>query len=745
MRFFLLILFFASWAWSDHLLTIDLFEKGTRLPLKEVTVYVLPDKLKGETDQSGRVRFDHVITDDSQVVISVAGYYRLEQAVDLKTQKMIELYLEKENYNSFETVVVDAKNKKDISRKTLTQKEFLSMPGANGDPLKAIQNLPGVNRPSGFSSQVIIQGSAPKDTVYEFEGHRIPIVFHFAGLSSVVMPEALEQVDYYSAGYDSERSRALGGVISLQSRLPEVKERSMRGLFYMDNLSAGGLFESRLDDDSSFLVSGRYSYIGQFLKKAAKNNESLNLTVAPEFQDITSIYQRRLSAQDDLKISLLGSRDRLEFVLQEPLKTDPSIRGAFSNTVDFFRLIPAWTHRTSADTTYHLSAGVGRDETAVNIGDEYVKIRYNILTTRAEWEYQVNSQWKSQLGLDDELQKADVDVRVPIRREEGGISNPISTSEKREAHIQGEFHNTGLYWKNKYAVLSNWDVMPGLRFDRFSQTEETFLLPRLSTQYRLDESWLFKAGTGLYVQPPEAAEASSQFGNPDIKSPQAVHLTFGVETDQRQSHQDGSVYSISYFDRWFDRLVIQSSDTTVRDGQTVYEVYNNKGRGRSYGVETQWKFYDPDYTGFISYTWSRSTRWNPAQAESVFQYDQTHNFNLVAGHEFSRNWKLSGRFRYVTGNPQTPVVGATYDADNEVYIPQRGALYSTRLKDFNQLDLRLDKKWVTDRSVWSVYLDIQNILNTKNPESLQYTYDYSRHEEVSGLPFLPAVGVKGEF
>jgi hypothetical protein len=46
------------------------------------------------------------------------------------------------------------------------------------------------------------------------------------------MPEALEQVDYFSAGFQSDYSRALGGIISLKARKPDVSERKSKGLFY---------------------------------------------------------------------------------------------------------------------------------------------------------------------------------------------------------------------------------------------------------------------------------------------------------------------------------------------------------------------------------------------------------------------------------------------------------------------------------------------------------------------------------
>jgi hypothetical protein len=99
----------------------------------------------------------------------------------------------------------------------------------------------------------------------------------------------------------------------------------------------------------------------------------------------------------------------------------------------------------------------------------------------------------------------------------------------------------------------------------------------------------------------------------------------------------------------------------------------------------------------------------------------------------------------VTGNPTTPVIGASFDADNDVYLPKRGVIYSERLKDFSQLDVRLDKKWILQTEVWTAYLDVQNVLNQKNSETVRYAYDYSTKEDISGLPVMLAFGMKGEF
>jgi hypothetical protein len=151
------------------------------------------------------------------------------------------------------------------------------------------------------------------------------------------------------------------------------------------------------------------------------------------------------------------------------------------------------------------------------------------------------------------------------------------------------------------------------------------------------------------------------------------------------------------------------------------------------------------WSGWLSYTLSRSTRQDSSHSEYVYPFDQTHNVNLVASYDFPREYKLSGRYRYVTGNPLTPVIGASFDADNDVYVPQRGEFYSQRLSAFQQLDLRLDKKLVADHEVYTIYVDIQNVLNSKNTETVDYSYDYSQRRDITGLPLLASIGFKGEF
>tara|TARA_B110001454_G_scaffold219194_1_gene251271 strand:+ start:23656 stop:25950 length:2295 start_codon:yes stop_codon:yes gene_type:complete len=722
-----------------------ILEKGTQLPLKEVNVFLLPLKLKVQTDSKGDFLFENLPPGDYQLVVNLSGYKKLEKDITLdESTKKLKHYVEKDSYLAFETTVVGQKQKRDQTQKTLTQEQFLSMPGSGGDPVKAVQNLPGVNRVQGFSSQVVVQGGEPKDTSYNIDGHEIPIVFHFGGLTSVVMPEALGQVDYLSAGYGSDFSRATGGIIGLVTRSPEPGERKKKSFFFADNLKLGGLYEANIDDKSDFLISARASYVGIFLGAIAKDRDDFNLTVAPEFYDITGIYNRKLDEKQNLKIVKLASRDTLAFVLKEPFKTDPAFRGRFYNETQFYRFIPQWTYKVDSETQYKFSTGVGQNQIVVDLGEQYLAIRTNVLTVRAEGEKVFSPTWTSQLGIDSFLGEGTAKVKISQTADDGGVNNPFSSGEVKEQNTRSSQVFNGLYNRHEFKI-DDWTLTPGVRLDMFQSTKETYLTPRLAVKYNLSPSLLLKAAGGRYYQPSEGREQDKVFGNPDIKSPRADHLTVGFEKDFRQAGDSGLTWQTSYFDKWLDQLVSQSFKQVERDGVMVDENYNNSGRGRAYGVETQIKWNDIHWDVWLSYTWSESFRWNDRVAKYKHEYDQTHNFNLVAGKKLENNWKIAGRFRYVTGNPYTPIVGGTFDSDNDVYLPQRGSFYSERYKDFYQLDLRIDKKWISDEEIWTLYLDIQNVMNTKNTESIEYSYNYSSKDFISGLPFLPAFGIKGEF
>ena len=104
------------------------------------------------------------------------------------------------------------------------------------------------------------------------------------------------------------------------------------------------------------------------------------------------------------------------------------------------------------------------------------------------------------------------------------------------------------------------------------------------------------------------------------------------------------------------------------------------------------------------------------------------------------------RFRYVTGGLYTPTVAGIRDTLTQTWISAQGPVFSERLPDFHQLDLRFDKTWVFNRWKLGLYLDIQNLYNRSNAEQVIYGGRQQYQSSlISGIPFFPNVGLRADF
>ena len=675
-------------------------------------------------------------------VITVSGYNRLELEDEQRAGGMSKpriFYLEKTTYLTYETTVYGETEKRDDKTRSLDQAQFATVPGANGDPVKAVQNLPGVNRSGAFSSQVIIEGSSPNDTRYNVDNQNVPIIFHFGGLSSVVMSEAVDHVDYLSAGFGPEFGQTIAGLVNLTVKDPQTDRT--HGFIYADTMNAGGMVEGPINDHSSYLFGMRQSYIGFILKAAVgKNNKDLNFTAAPEFRDLVLEYRNQITPDDTFKIVTVGSQDTFAFLLKHPVDEDPAIRGNFNLDTSFFRIIPEWTHRFSSDAIGRFSLGIGKDWVLFDLGDLYVHTDQTALSGRAEIEDQIAKFWKSFVGMDFQYYRTTVKYQLPIVFSQGGISSPVDPNNLAVVSKSYDSDSMGLYWRNVlHEQDSRWSFIPGIRVSYFNMTREVLPEPRVGVRYALDHGLTLRASSGLYNEAPPVQDLDKTYGNPDLKSQRAVHYTAGFEKDFREGSATGWSLSNDFFYKHVYDLVAR---TTAMISPSRPEYYDNSGYGHIYGLELMGKYKETNWQGWIAYTLSRSRRGDGLTPETISQYDQTHLLTAVAERQLGRNWMLSARVRYTTGNPYTPIVGASYDVDNDIYAPVRGDIYSQRMGAFFQADVRFDKKWVYDRRILTGYLDIENITNQQNPQEIRYSYNYQRSEKVTGLPIYPTLGHK---
>ncbi len=174
-------------------------------------------------DAAGAYRFDDLPFGEYKVVAKAGGFVdqeaaqsigpgeevtarvRLDPLATTTTKTAGDAGAPKSNDDDIEDVTVHGdKPSREVTKRTMDQRELLRIPGSNGDALRALQNLPGIARPPGLAGLLIVRGSAPQDTQIFVDGTEIPLVYHFGGLSSVIPTEMLDRIDFYPGNFSPQ-------------------------------------------------------------------------------------------------------------------------------------------------------------------------------------------------------------------------------------------------------------------------------------------------------------------------------------------------------------------------------------------------------------------------------------------------------------------------------------------------------------------------------------------------------------
>lgn len=700
------------------------------------------------TDEKGEFRAPNLVPGSYTVHVEAEGFMptdmREEVAAGEATAVIYRPGLAKtppqEPAEAMEISVRGERPPREVTRRVLEQREVQKIPGTNGDALRAIENMPGVARPPGSTGALIVRGSAPQDTGIFVDGTQIPIAYHFGGVTSVIPSEMLARIDFLPGNFGPEYGRAMGGVVDIGIRSP-AKDK-LHGVFKVDLLDARLSVEGPLGKTTRFLAGARRSWVDAWIGSALEAGGSTTITAAPVYYDYQAGIEQDIGSHTTARLFLLGSDDRLKIVLDAPGSSDP-VGGAIRNHTRFYRLQARTETRLSENVRWLNMVSYGMDRLELGVGEMFsLDVRTNPLTFRSDVRAKLSDMFTLVGGMDAVWTQADVRVlAAPISAEEEG-GGPFFARPRRLQTLQGDIFQPAAYAMLEVAPVKSLKLLPSVRADYSSAIRDWRVAPRFAARYDVVPGYprtTLKGGLGLFNQPPQPEESLRPFGTPNLRQNQATHASAGFEQQLSQQVE----LSVEGFFKKLDYLVDQSPDATGSAGGSRYA---NTGSGRVAGGELLLR-YKPDtrFFGWVAYTLSRSERRaDDSEAFRTFAYDQTHILTALASYKLGRGWEIGGRFRYVTGSPYTPTTSALYDADAGAYSPIYGALYSDRNAAFHRLDVRVDKTWELGVLKLTAYLDLQNAYFRQNPEGRSYNFNYSRSAVVSGLPFLPTLGLRGE-
>jgi TonB family protein len=719
-------------------LTGYLLERGSRLPIPDVPVLALVGEevvARATTDGSGRFQIE-APGGEFRLVASPPGRQKLDLLVKARGGEIREEnYLLESVAGPNETVVSASAIQREVMKDVLTAEQVFTVPGSAGDTLKAVLNLPGAARAPFGAGLLVLRGSAPGDSKVFLESQEIPQLYHFGGIRSTYAPAFLQSVEFVPGNFSVDYGRAQGGIIDVRVRDP--RQDGFHGQADVNLYDVGVEMEGGLGGGWSLGGAARRSWIDTILPLFLPKDANLSFSTAPRFYDFQFIASWSPDASQKLRLIFYGSMDRLVGLFDKPQR-DPTITGQLDARVSFYNLQAEYSKTFSERFRQDTSVVIGLQEIKTQIGPQYFfDLNLRRLSLRSTWGYDFSPQWNLRAGIDAEMGRASIGVNLP--NSTGANPLPPSSLPQIGAQLTTMYYSPALFAELRWAPIPNLSILPGVRANWFSDISQWAVDPRLLARWEVVPGTVLRGAVGMYQQAPSPQKTNSATGYPWLDPERSLQTSIGVG----QKFMEGISLDVTGFYKALTRQAIANSASNYDPNAPRY---TSTGTGTIYGVETLLKVAIGDsFSGWLAYSFQRSLRTDPPDVQRPYDFDQPNNLTVLGTYQLGRGWSAGARFRLVSGNPYTPVIGSVFDSTSGVFVPVYGETNGDRLATFWALDLRIDKVWTFRDWTLTLYLDTQNVTNRKNQEGWTYSYDYAERTPTTGLPILPILGLKGEW
>ena len=712
------------------------YNDNTKAPVAGAEVRILQTDEQQTADENGKFVFSTVPEGTYTLVTTVPGTELLQRTSVVvaagETQKT-DIYVAAEPYRLEGVEVIDKRDPKTITKKSLQAAEITRLPGTAGDALRALPAIPGIGVANDFSGALYIRGGSDEDNLYYFDRVPVGYPYHFGGLVSSLSSEIIDDIDVYAGGYGAEYGVDSQAVIDISSKNSSPK--NLGGKFNLNVLYSEGLLQGKIGEKGFWYAAGRRSYLDLFI--GTLPIETGEITALPRFWDYQIKAGYDLNEKHQLFFNLFAAGDRFALKLDGE-NVDEDFRGNTSFESGFEG---AGIHLRSFLTerlTSFLSLTRSEFLFDINFGPELsLNIEAPSYTLREDLTYELNPRHRLESGLILGLEPGQVTgtfTRIP---DEGEVDYDIRFEEKipLDEYVRGQ--RIEGYLQDRYTLLPFLSVVFGLRLDYFNRTDELSIQPRGSLLVELPNSSELQFAYGVYNQAPIPALLSPTIGNPSLKPSRASHYILEL---RRQLSQATEIKMAAYYKDFTD---LATSDTET--------AYLNQGVGYAQGTEIFLRHQRGDrFFGWISYAYALSKRRDRAdEPYRPYSFDQTHVATFAASYNLTPTWEFGAKWQYRTGNPYTPVENAEIQIDprngKPVYIPLYAETNSERLPTYHRLDLRVSKIFQFKNWKLGVFLELLNAYNRKNLLDYSYSEDYKTRNDINQLPIIPYFGITAEF
>ncbi len=702
------------------------------------------------------------------LLISFSGYQQDSLPVDLTHTITLPIQLRTDEGQLTEVVVSAQKKNDNVTRplmgvQKLTTSEIKNIPVLFGekDVLKTIQLLPGIQFAGDGNSGFYVRGGGSDQNLILLDEATVYNPSHLLGFFSTFNSDAIKDITVYKGGMPAEYGGRLSSVIDIKMNDGNDKDYHLGGGI--------GLISSRLNaegpivqDRGSFSISARRTYADLFLKlspDSTVNNNSLY------FYDLNVKANYKIDEKNHVYLSGYFGRDNLSF--------GNTFGIDYGNATGTARWNHVFSSRLFSNTS--LITSKYSYKIRINSTNNDIDFTSNIrdLALKEDLQYFIDADNKIDFGF-----STIHHIIAP------GIIDASANSSFNSLILQNKYSlENAIYVSHQWSPATNLHFNYGLRvsdflvlgpgdfytYDSAGNTTSTKHYPsgdmvktytspepRLSVSYQLDDASSIKASYNRNTQVLHLISNSTSSNPTDLWIPSSNNVKPEIAGQE----------SIGYFRNFKDNNYEFSVETYYKSMQNQIDYKNGAqlvanenvesqllyGKGRAYGIELFLKKKAGRFTGWVSYTLSRTElkidginndTWYPAKQ------DRTHDISLVGIYQASRKWTVSATWVYYTGNAVSFPSGK-YEVDGQTafYYTERNGY---RMPAYHRMDVAatmLGKKHKKYESSWT--FSIYNLYGRENAYSIEFQNDPNDPSKTQAVQyslfrFVPSVTYNFKF
>jgi hypothetical protein len=726
-------------------------------------------------------------TDSVTIQASYVGYS--PAFITIKPDQNLKIDFALNTRNILNEVVVSAEKtsvyekRKEMSIVSVPVSKVTVMPslGGESDLLKSLQLMPGVQSGNEASSGLYVRGGSPDQNLMVIDDVPVYYVNHLGGFVSTFNSDAINSMKLIKGGFPALYGSRLSSVLDVRMKEGNMKEFHGSGMIGM--IASKIMVEGPIKKDTtSYMLSARrfmYDLITRPLTAAVSVD---GVSAGYNFYDLNAKINHVISPKDRLYLSFYSGGDKV--LTRQRLQSEVNKSTLeWGNILGSFRWNHLYSDRLFSNITLYSTRYRLANEFSNTLKREDIKEKTSAsywsgivdISAKADFDYYVNQNYKLKFGGTGTFHHFN-----PNTTSYHSSANSASADTSFGSRKQNGFENA-VYFENEISPGNRFFTNIGLRVTNYKTPNRNYFSfePRFLSTFLLTENTLLKASYSQMNQYIHLLTGSGPGMQNDIWVPVtdvikpslsrqfAVGLEKSFRNGMYEVSLEGYYKTMNNLITYKDGVAILSS---ASDWQTQVET---NGTGKSYGLEFLLQKTKGPVTGWIAYTYSKTTR----QFENKnfgrpypYKYDRTHDISIVYLQKIKRNIQLSATWVYGTGNPYTLAAAkylmaggpgvdlretSAYHLTGQVYTE----LNSYRMRSYHKLDVGINfyksVKW--GERTWSI--NIYNLYNRQNPYYyfLETTVQYdNKGREIPGtgktilkqqsyFPIIPSVSYSLKF